>query len=72
MDSWERFADPLAPQEAFYSKLSDENISEEDYTHAQKVWTAFVCKDMGNYHDLYLRTHVLLLVDVFETFGKTC
>ena len=72
MDSWERFADPLPPEEAFYSKLNDENISEEDYTHAQKVWTAFGCKDMGDYHDLYLRTDVLLLADIFETFRKTC
>ena len=72
MDSWERFTDPISPQEASYSKVSDDNIREEDYTHAQKVWTAFWCKDMGDYHDLYLDTDVLLLAGVFETFRKTC
>ena len=72
MNSSERFPDPLPSQEAFYSKLSDENISKEDYTHTQKVWTAFGCKDMGDNHDCYLRTDMLILADVFVIFRKTC
>lgn len=73
MDSWERFTETrLPPKEAFYSKLSDEHICEEDYTHAQRVWTTFGCTTLGDYHDLYNRTDVLLLADVFETFRKTC
>ena len=27
---------------------------------------------MGDYHDLYLKTDVILLTDVFEKFIKTC
>ena len=47
MDSWDRFAEPkLPPKEAFYSKLSDAHISDEDYAHAQKVWKAFMCKTL--------------------------
>ena len=71
MDTWDRFTEPkLLPKEAFYSRLSDAHISDEDYTHAQKVWATFGCKTLGDYSDLYCRMDVLLLVDVFETFRK--
>ena len=72
MDSWERFQEEsLPPQAAFHSTLTGEGISAKDYDHAQKVWSAFNCRTMGDYHDLYLRIDVLLLADVFETFRKT-
>ena len=61
----------LPPKEAFHSKLSDGHIDDEDYSHAKNVWMAFGCKTMGDYN-LYCRTDVLLLADVFETFWKTC
>ena len=73
MDSFERFDETCLPQqEAFYSSLSDEGISEEDYKHAQEVWDTFHCRNIGDYHDLYLRSDVFLLADVFENFRSTC
>ena len=73
MDTWDRFTKPrLPPKEVFYRKLSDAHISDEDYAHVQKVWETFGCKTLGNYSDLYCRTDVLLLADVFETFRRTC
>jgi len=69
MDSETKFLDPeLPPVEAFYSKLADENVTAEEYIRAEEVWSVFEMKTMHDYHDLYLKTDVLLLADVFETF----
>ena len=62
----------LPPKKAFYSQLTNSHITDEDYDHAQKVWDAFNCKTMKDYHDLYLKTDVLLLADVMTEFRKTC
>ena len=62
----------LPPIECFHSRLKDANISKQDYEHANKVWETFRMETMRDYHDLYLKTDVLLLVDVFEEFRNIC
>ncbi len=62
----------LPPKEVFYSQLTDSHISDSDYAHTQKVWETFGCKSMRDYHDLYLKTDVLLLADVMTEFRRTC
>ena len=73
VSSWDRFIKTqLPPIDAFYSNLNMSSISEEDYQHAQRVWKEFGICDLGDYHDLYLRTDVVLLANVFEAFRDTC
>ena len=58
----------LPPRKDFYSKLKLEGITKEEYKHAQEVYKEFDCKTFQDYHDLYLKTDVVLLADVFEHF----
>ena len=70
MDSFVKFNEKLPTKEDFYSILNDEHISNEDYKHAETVWETFKLNTMGDYHDLYLQSDILLLADVFETLGE--
>ena len=73
MDTQEKLKETkLPPKEEFYSKLNDEGISDEDYSHAQRVWEAFETKTLEDYHNLYDKLDVLLLADVFENFRNIC
>ena len=72
MDSRERFNETsLPPKNDFYSELTLEDISDKDYSHAQKVFQEFFT-DIGDYHDFYVQCNTWLLVDVFEKFRDTC
>ena len=69
MDSWEKFDETSLPdKKAFYSNLNLGDIGDEDYVHAQKVWNVFEIRNRGEYHDLYVQSDTILLVDVFENF----
>ena len=62
----------MPPKEAFKSRLKAEEISDEDFEFARRIWATFGCKTLKDYHDLYLKSDVLLLADVFENFRQTC
>ena len=66
MDSFKKLSeDKLPGRGKCYSPLEDECISEKDYLRAVDVWNVFKMNTMGDYHDLYLKTDVLLLADIF-------
>ena len=73
MDSWEKFNETeLPPKKSFYSELNLEDISDEDYAHAQKERDILELKNMGEYHDWYVQSDTLLLADIYEKIRNTC
>ena len=73
MDSFEKFDETEIPaKDLFYSILNDQHITDKEYVHAKKVRNTFNINNMGEYHDIYLKSDTLLLSDVFENFRKTC
>ena len=84
MHSFKRFSEEKLPdRECFYSSVKDgttgdngkkldSHISDEDYLTCKIIWNEFNMKNMGDYHDHYLKKDVLLLADVFEKFIDTC
>ena len=75
----QRFGEEKLPDtECFYSSLKDEttgdngeklhgHIGDEDYLTCKKIWNGFNMKNMGHYHDHYLKNDVLLLADVLKS-----
>ena len=72
MYNWERFDETSLPnKESFYSNLNMENIDDIDNRHGNNVFKRFKLKNLGEYHDLYVKSDTLLLADVFENFKNT-
>ena len=73
MDEWNKFDEKELPvKESFYSNLTMEDISNTDYKHANNVFKKFDLYNLGDYHDLYVRSNTLLLADIFENFRHAC
>lgn len=58
----------LPPKNLFYNQLNDQHITDEEYAHATRVWKAFGMKNLLGYTNIYLKTDILLLADIFENF----
>ena len=66
MDSWEKINETSLPsKKEFYSNLNMEDIDEIDYRHGNNVFKSFKLENLGDYHDLYVKSDTLLLADVF-------
>ena len=69
MGSWERLDEAiLSEKEYFYSSVNMENITSVDYRHAKRAFKNFNNKNIGDYHDLHVRSDTLMLANVFENF----
>ena len=72
-DSWERRNETsLSDKKAFFSELYLEDITDEYYAHAQKVFEELKLKKLDDYHGLYLQCDIVLLADVFEKLRDKC
>jgi hypothetical protein len=58
--------DKLPDAKTFFNDLTEDAIKDEVYQHALKVWDSFQIKNMGEWHDLYVRLDTALLADVME------
>ena len=57
----------MPEKEELYSNLV---LEDADYMHAKAVRKKFSNKNLGEYHDLYLKSDTLLLADVFGNSKK--
>ena len=73
MDEWDKFTEKILPgNDSFYSNLTLENITKTAYAHANNVFKKFNINNLGEYHDLFVRSDTLLLADIFENFRQSC
>ena len=73
MNDWLKFNETTSPEkDELYSSLNMKDITDSDYINAKRVRKDFEIKNLGEYHDLFLKSNTLLLGDVFETFRKIC
>ena len=62
----------MPDKDCFFNSLKDCGITDEEYQRAINVWNIFNIKNLGEYRNLYLKTDVLLLCDVFQKFINVC
>ena len=71
--SFEKFRETrLLPRKMWSNTLQggEISVSKNQYNHAIKVFAEMKCASLGEYHDVYLATDVLLLASVFEAFRE--
>ena len=71
MNGWEKFSETSLPKkEDFFGNLNMEDITDADYTHEKIICKDYETKNLGEYHDLYVQSNILL-GGVLENFRNT-
>ena len=70
IDGFERFEENIPGIEAFYNKLNEEELAEEEYQRLIETCKLFNISTLGGLHDLYLKIDVLILACVFEDYRR--
>ena len=58
------------PKDAFYWRLSETHILNEDHKHGSDVFKFFNCKNMDDYMKLYYGLDVILLAEIFVKYRE--
>ena len=69
----EKFNESSLPEkEDFHRHPNMDDNADADYVHAKRVCKHFKIRNPGDFNDLYVQNHTLLLADVFRSFRNMC
>ena len=66
MDKFEEIQ--LPPKKDYFNTVTGCDISEKNYARANLIWETFGLKNLGELHDLYVASDVLLMTNVMEQY----
>lgn len=56
----------------FYSSLTEETISEDEYLFVKRIWNTFNIRNVREFMELYISVDTLILEDIMEAFRGMC
>ena len=74
LDLFEKFNEHFPPHGPLWYNILKKSvdITKEQHTFALGIYNDLKCRNLGDYHDVYLRTDVLILGDIFQKFREVC
>ena len=71
MNDWETFHETsLSENEESHSNLNMKDIKDSDCNHAKKICKDLEIKNLGEYHDLHLKSDTLLFAMFFKNLER--
>ena len=62
--------DRFPSREDFYDTLTEKEISEEDYLFAKEIYEVSNCRNLKDFHDIYLMLDTTYLADTWRDFSE--